>query len=237
MLSGSLILIPVSIGADKPSSTLPDDMLNTARALQYFVVENAKTARAELKRIGTIHSIQSLNIREFPHNPSQADLEDLLSPTNRGYSIGVMSEAGVPCVADPGALLVRAAHLKNIKVVPLVGPSSLLLALMASGLNGQSFAFNGYLPIQEPERSRKIHALEEESKVQNRTQIFIETPYRNSALFTALLRACRSDTRLCVASGITTPEECILSKPIDAWRSTPCPAIDKKPTIFLIQAS
>lgn len=236
MSPGSLFLIPVSIGAEKPSSNLPDDVLNTVRAMEYFVVENAKSARAELARMGTTHSIRSLNIREFQHNPSQAELDDLLAPIDHGYSIGVMSEAGVPCIADPGSLLVQAAHLRNIKVVPLIGPSSILLALMASGLNGQNFAFNGYLPIQEPERSRKIQEFEKESKLRNRTQIFIETPYRNSALFSALLRACRPDTRLCIASDITAPEECISSKPIHTWRSTPSPALDKKPAIFLIQA-
>ncbi len=235
-MPGSLFLIPVSIGAERPSSNLPDDVLNAIRDIEYFVVENAKSARAELKRIKTTRSIQSLDIREFRQNLSQADLDDLLAPIDRGYSIGVMSEAGVPCVADPGSLLIQAAHLRKIKVVPLIGPSSILLALMASGLNGQNFAFNGYLPIREPERSGKIQALEKESKLQNRTQIFIETPYRNGALFNVLLKTCRPDTRLCIASDITTSEERILSNSIEIWRSEPPPALDKKPTIFLIQA-
>ncbi len=163
-----------------------------------------------------------------------SDIERLLQPLEQGVDIGVMSEAGCPAVADPGALLVRFAHDKGFKVRPLVGASSLLLALMASGLDGQRFAFHGYLPQREPERSRRIHELEQESQRQRQTQLCIETPYRNRALFDALLANCRPTTMLCLASDLTLPGEEVATHPVAAWRSLPPPALERRPTVFLL---
>lgn len=237
MSAGTLYLVPASLGECAIDTIFPGDVLRIARSLPYFIVENAKSARAELKHLGTEHPIQDLDIRVLPREPKQAELDALLAPLVTGQSAGLMSEAGVPAVADPGALLVRAAHATGIRVMPLVGPSSLLLALMASGLNGQSFAFHGYLPVRDPERGRRIAELEQESRKENRTQIFIETPYRNATLFGALLENCRPRTLLCLASELTTAREQIETKPISAWRSGPPPAIEKKPTVFLMLAS
>lgn len=237
MPAGLLYLVPVAVGESNPDSILPEEVQRIARRLRYFVVENAKSARVELKRIGITHPIREIDIRELPRQPSQADLDVLLAPLAAGQSAGLMSEAGAPAVADPGALLVHAAHAKGIRVVPLVGPSSLLLGLMASGLNGQRFSFHGYLPVREPERCKRIIELERQSHRELRTQIFIETPYRNAALFAALLETCRPDTLLCVASELTTSRESVATKRIDAWRAGPAPALEKRPTVFLLLAA
>ena len=236
MRKGTLYLVPVSIGESRPDAMLPAEVLRIARDLRYFIVENAKSARAELKRLGIKSPIQEIVLRELPRNLRQADLDALLAPLIAGDSAGLMSEAGAPAVADPGALLVRAAHAKNIHVAPLVGPSSLFLALMASGLNGQNFAFHGYLPVREPERSKRIVELERESRREGRTQIFSETPYRHAALFSAFLASCRPDTLLCVATELTTQRESIATMPVSAWRANPPPSIEKKPTVFLLLA-
>lgn len=236
MPAATLYLVPASLGESRPEAILPAEVLRIARGLKYFIVENAKSARAELKRIGIERPLREIDIRELPQEPKQADLDALLSPLLAGESAGLMSEAGVPAVADPGALLVLAAHARSIRVVPLVGPSSLLLALMASGLNGQCFAFHGYLPVREPDRSRRIAELERESRREGRTQIFIETPYRNAALFTALLEACRPDTLLCIASELTIGGESIATRRIDVWRAGPAPSLEKRPTVFLLLA-
>lgn len=236
MPSATLYLVPASLGESRPDAILPEEVLRITRGLRYFVVEDAKSARAELKRIGVTRPIQEIDIQELPREPKPADFDALLAPLAAGESIGLMSEAGVPAVADPGALLVRAAQAKGIRVKPLVGPSSILLALMASGLNGQNFAFHGYLPVREPERSKRIVELERESRRVVRTQIFIETPYRNTTLFSALLQACGPDTLLCLASELTTEREHIETRRIDEWRATPVPSLDKRPTVFLMLA-
>ncbi|MFA7270122.1 MAG: SAM-dependent methyltransferase [Sterolibacterium sp.] len=236
MPTATLYLVPASLGESRPDAILPADVLRIARGLRYFIVENAKSARAELKRIAVKHPLQEIDIRELPREPKQTDLDALLAPLVAGESAGLMSEAGAPAVADPGALLVRAAHARGIRVAPLVGPSSLLLALMASGLNGQSFAFHGYLPVREPDRSKRIVELERESRREGRTQIFIETPYRNAALLTALLEACQPDTLLCLATELTTGRESIATRQVDAWRAGPAPLLEKKPTVFLLLA-
>lgn len=236
MRTGVLYLVPASIGECRTDAILPAKVLHLARGLRYFIVENAKSARAELGYIGVERPIQEIDIRELPREPKQAELDDLLAPLLAGESAGLMSEAGVPAVADPGALLVRAAHASGIRVAPLVGPSSLLLALMASGLNGQRFAFHGYLPAREPDRSKRIVDLERRSHRDGSTQIFIETPYRNVALFSALIASCRPDTLLCVATELTTERECIATKRIETWRSRPAPSLKKKPAVFLLLA-
>ncbi len=233
-MAGTLFLIPVALGDAPWPEFLPAATRETACRLRHYVVENAKTARAELKRVQHPVPLQELSIETLPDNPVTADLDRLLTPAINGNDMGVMSEAGCPGVADPGALLVRRAHQLGIVVRPLVGPSSLLLALMASGLEGQRFSFHGYLPAREPERGKKIVALEQASRSLKQTQLFIETPYRNAALFQALLKVCAAETRLCVASDLTLEHEAIATHRISEWRKKIAPELDRRPTVFLM---
>lgn len=238
---GTLYLLPVGLSTpgDEPADWeqwLPAATRETTCRLQHFVVENAKTARASLKALGHTTPLRELEIRELPQQLDEAVLDDLLELAIAGKDIGLMSEAGCPAVADPGALLVRAAHRKHIPVKPMVGPSSLLLSLMASGLDGQRFAFHGYLPAREPERSKALQTLEKDSARLKQTQLFIETPYRNATLFQALLKGCQPNTRLCVASDLTLASEEIRTASITEWRKTEAPALDKRPTVFLLLA-
>lgn len=235
-MPGALWLLPVALGDAPWEDFLPPATRAAACRLTYFVVENAKTARAELKRIGHPVPLRELMIEQFPENPSASDIQRLALPLLAGHDIGLMSEAGCPAVADPGALLTRHAHELGITVKPLVGPSSLLLALMGSGLDGQHFAFHGYLPAREPDRSARIVELEKESANKRQTQIFIETPYRNTALFAALLASARPQTRLCLATDLTLREEYIRTYRIHEWKAAPAPQIDKRPTVFLFLA-
>jgi 16S rRNA (cytidine1402-2'-O)-methyltransferase len=233
---GTLYLIPTSLGEDSWEATLPPRVCDKVCGLDCFIVENAKSARAQLKRVGYPHPLQSVEIHELPKHGSCHDLQGLIAPLLAGRSAGLMSEAGCPAVADPGALLVRAAHEQGIRVLPLVGPSSLLLALMASGLNGQRFAFHGYLPIVEAERESAIGRLEAESLRLDQTELIIETPYRNDALLLSLQRACMPDTLLCVASDLLLPTQEITTRPISAWRRSEPPKLAKRPTVFLFLA-
>lgn len=235
-MSGTLWLLPVALGDTPWETCLPAATRAAACRLTRFVAENAKTARAELKRIGHPLPLRDLAIEELPEAPTSADIERLLAPLAAGHDLGLMSEAGCPAVADPGALLVRRAHELELTVRPLVGPSSLLLALMASGLEGQRFAFHGYLPAREPERSRRIAELEGESARNRQTQIFIETPYRNRALFGALLQACRPKTRLCLATDLSLASETIATRRVTDWKTAAAPDLDKRPTVFLLLA-
>jgi 16S rRNA (cytidine1402-2'-O)-methyltransferase len=235
-LTGCLYLLPTRLGesGDWPA-VLPAQARETACRLRRFVVENAKTARAALKWLGHPDPLRELAIEQLPEPLVATDIEHLLAPLLDGEDVGLMSEAGCPGVADPGALLVRRAHELGIAVRPLVGPSSLLLALMASGLDGQRFAFHGYLPQRDPERSRSIVELEKESRQKRQTQIFIETPYRNAALFDTLLAACRPETLLCVATDLTQPGEDIATRRIADWRRRPANAdFQRRPTVFLL---
>lgn len=235
-MAAALWLLPVALG-DAPWETyLPAASREAACRLTHFVAENAKTARAELKRIGHPLPMRDLVIEELPKALTAADIERLLTPLRQGHDLGLLSEAGCPAVADPGALLVRRAHELGLPVKPLVGPSSLLLALMASGLDGQRFAFHGYLPARDPERSKRIAELEKESARQQQTQLFIETPYRNQTLFAALLAACRPQTRLCLATDLSLASEQIQTLRIADWKSAPLPDIEKRPTVFLLLA-
>jgi 16S rRNA (cytidine1402-2'-O)-methyltransferase len=213
---------------------LPANSRETACRLQHFVVENAKTARAALKWLGHPLPIQSLAIEQMPEHLNSAEVERLLHPLKNNQDLGVMSEAGCPGVADPGALLVRRAHEWGVVVKPLVGPSSLLLALMASGLNGQHFVFHGYLPNKDPERGKRIALLEKESRQKQQTQLFIEAPYRNQALFDALLTNCQPSTLLCIASDLTLTSESIKTSTIHSWKKTARPNLDRRPTVFLL---
>jgi 16S rRNA (cytidine1402-2'-O)-methyltransferase len=235
-MPGILYLIPASLGEVAWRGYLPAGTRDTACSLTRFIAENAKTTRAELKRLDHPVPLRDLAIEQLPEKPTAADNDRLLAPILAGENVGLMSEAGCPGVADPGALLVRRAHALAIAVKPLVGPSSLLLALMASGLDGQRFAFHGYLPAREPERGRHISELEKESRRLGQTQLFIETPYRNEVLLHALLAACRPETRLCLATDLTLPTESVLTRTVAEWRRQSPPALDRRPTVFLLLA-
>lgn len=234
MTTGTLYLIPVPLGPTAPAEVLPVSVLNTLRPLTHFVVEQAKTARAFLKAAGTDTPLQALTLSELNEHTPPTALPGLLAPLKAGTDVGLLSEAGCPAVADPGAQLVALAQAEGIRVVPLIGPSSLLLALMASGLDGQRFAFHGYLPAREPERSRTLRELEAESRKRRQTQLFIETPYRNRALFDTLLQTCQGSTRLCVATDLTLPGESIRTRRITEWKQSPPPEFDRRPTVFLM---
>jgi len=220
-----LYAIPTPLGAS-PEQSLPAPALHTVRGLRDFVVENAKSARAFLGALGM--PVRELSIKPIDHS------EDLLAPLRAGRSLGLLSEAGCPAIADPGAALVEAAHREGFKVVPLVGPSSIVLALMASGLEGQRFAFCGYLPREAKERETRIRELEQRSRRGKETQIFIETPYRNDALFAALLATCAPTTRLCVAADLTLPGESIATRRVSEWKGGAGPG--KRPAVFLLLA-
>lgn len=248
MKNGTLYLIPNTLG-DGPETAsllhiLPESVRQLTASLDYFIVENAKSARAHLKRVSETHPLkkplQEIRMAELNVKTDKTDLPKLLEPLLAGQHAGLISEAGVPAVADPGADLVRLAHEKGITVKPLVGPSSLLLALMASGLNGQSFAFNGYLPTNHEQRQLKIRSLEERSRKEKQTQIFIETPYRNETLLNALCTACHPKTRLCVATNLTLTDESVRTLPILLWKKQlekgQIPDFQRKPTVFLFLA-
>lgn len=223
----TLYAIPTPLGG-KAADALPASALEIVRTLRDFAVENAKTARAFLKELGMPVPLQDLNISE--------DLLPFLQVLEGGKPVGLLSEAGCPAIADPGAALVEVAQRAGIRVVPLVGPSSIVLALMASGLEGQRFTFCGYLPREPEERKKRIKALEARSKREDETQIFIETPYRNDAMLAALLEHCAGETRLCVASDLTLSTESVRTRRIREWRAAP-PAIGKRPTVFLLLSS
>jgi 16S rRNA (cytidine1402-2'-O)-methyltransferase len=234
---GTLYLIPCTLGDSPVEQVLPTHVINIARQLSYFVVEQTKTARQFLSALKPDQPIQSLHFASLNQHTAASELEALLSPLLAGHDLGVISEAGCPGIADPGADLVNLAHRKGIRVVPLVGPSSILLALMASGLNGQCFAFQGYLPIEDAERKKAITALEAESAKRNQTQMFIETPYRNERMFNALLATCRPQTLLCVATDVTLASEEITTLGIAQWKRRPAPDLNKRPSLFLLLAA
>lgn len=235
-MAGTLYLIPVPLGPSAPHESLPANVLAVIHPLGHFVVEQAKTARAFLKAAGTARPLQELQLEELNEHTRDAELERLLAPLCAGHDVGLLSEAGCPAVADPGANLVALAQKENIRVVPLIGPSSLLLALMASGLNGQRFAFQGYLPAKEAERSKALRELESESRKRQQTQLFIETPYRNRAMFDAILQTCQPGTRLAVATDLTQPGESVLTRSIQQWKKQTPPDIERRPTVFLLLA-
>lgn len=232
-MQAALFLIPVTLGDTDLKRVLPDYNYEIISGLRHFIVENIRTARRFLKKALPSIIIDDLTFYELNKHTSPEAVTGFLSPMERGESIGVISEAGCPAIADPGADVVAIAQRKNYTVIPLVGPSSILLSLMASGFNGQSFAFHGYLPIDATERLNAIKRLEGRIYSENQTQIFIETPYRNMKLVEELIRICRTSTKLCIASDITCSDEYIKTRPVKEWAGK-LPDLSKKPTIFLI---
>ena len=235
-MSPILYLIPTPLGAPDTPCLLPQEQAQIT-GLTDFVVEAEKTARAHLKHLGITTPIRELNLQTLNEHTDLKTLPELLKPLQEGRSMGILSEAGCPAVADPGANLVALAHRHGYEVRPLVGPSSLLLALMASGANGQNFAFKGYLPSEKSERIAALKNLEQRSRQQNETQLFIETPYRNDALLADALETLYPETRLCTATDLTLPTQEIISQTVAAWRkSKTLPNLKKRPTIFVLHA-
>lgn len=232
-MNGTLYLIPSPLGESALDAILPPATLALIRRLDTFVVEHPKTARAFLKQTGAALPLQQLTLLELNEHTRGSELDALLAPLLAGKDVGLISEAGAPAVADPGASLARLAHGKGIRVTPIVGPSAILLALMASGLNGQRFVFHGYLPVDKAARASRLRELENASRQQDETQIFIETPYRNPQLFDAIMKTCSPATLLCLATDVTLASEQIQMRSVSEWKQRP-PAIDKRPTVFLL---
>jgi len=231
-----LFLIPNLLSDTPWQNVLPSEITGIIAGLRYFIVEDVRNARRFLKKIHPEINIDGLQFFELNKFTSGSQKSEYLKLLDEGFDAGLISEAGCPGVADPGADIVRMAHQKNITVVPLVGPSSILLALMASGLNGQQFSFCGYLPVKPAERIRKIQQLEKTAVSQNQTQIFIETPYRNNQIINDLLKSCQPTTLLCIAADLTSENEFILTLPVAGWKKQ-VPNLDKRPAIFLLGAS
>ena len=227
-----LYLIPLPIAEDE--KYLPSEVINTIHSLSYFIVEKARTARRFIKSTGYQGSIDNLIFIELDkHNPGKTD-KSILKPALEGKPMGLMSEAGMPCIADPGSKIVLFAHEAGIKVVPLPGPSSIFLALAASGLNGQSFSFEGYLPLKDDQLSKKLDFISKSIKSHNKTHIFIETPYRNNQLFEKLMRSMPDNFRLCIAADISSQNEFIRTMEIKKWKKTSVPELHKINCVFLL---
>lgn len=232
---GKLYLIPTVIAEDTQRAVIPAVIKDALKEINHFLAEDTRTARRYLSSLKVYESIEPLDFKVLDKKTKERELNELFAPVFRGENLGVLSESGCPGVADPGALAVKFAHQQGIQVVPLTGPSSILLALMASGLNGQKFAFQGYLPISAKESIEAIKTFEKESKTKNQTQIFIETPYRNNQLTTNLLKALHEHTLLCIAFDVTGKNESIVTKPVKAWR-TSLTELPKIPAVFLFLA-
>ena len=233
-MRGKLYLIPTTLGENEPLEVMPYSVKTIVELLDHYVVENEKSARRFIKKITPKKVQSSLVMMKLDKYANEIETQSYLDFCDQGVSVGLLSEAGVPAVADPGASIVKLAHEKGILVVPLVGPSSILMALMASGLNGQNFAFNGYLPIDNSERKKGIKALEKLSIDKNQSQIFIETPYRNQKMFTDLKSVLSPGTLLCIAIDISLPNEYIKTFTIAHWKKQ-SPDLHKRPAIFIIQ--
>ena len=232
-MSASLFLIPVTLGETEISKVLPSYNKEIVLSIKHFIVENVRTARRFLKQVDASISIDELTFYTLNKHTSETELSGFLSPIKDGYSIGIISEAGCPAIADPGADIVAIAQQKGIKVVPLVGPSSILLALMASGFNGQSFAFHGYLPIDSDQRIKALKSFEQRIYSENQTQLFIETPYRNGKMVDDILKNCKPSTKLCIAADITLETEFIQTKTVGEWKKR-VPELSKRPCLFLL---
>lgn len=231
---GNIYLIPCPLGDTPPLEVLPLSVKKAVELIDFYIVENEKAARRFIKSIVPKKSQPDLHIDTINKFTDENEIPNMLMPCYEGHHIGVISDAGCPGIADPGASVVAQAHLKGIKVVPLVGPSSILMAMMASGFNGQNFAFNGYLPIDKQERKRELKRLEKLSEEQNQSQLFIETPYRNNQLLESLIIALHPQTQICVACDISLPTEYIVTQTAESWKKTRVD-LHKRPTLFIIQ--
>ena len=236
MTRGRVYLVPNLLGVVPPADVLPLRTIRIARSLANWAVETPKPARAFLKSLDPERPIAQMSITPIGDTPDRASLDALLAPALRGEDLGVLSDAGCPGIADPGAIVVARAHAHDLQVIPLVGPSSLVLALMASGMNGQRFQFHGYLPTKPDERAVSLRRLEADSRAQRCTQLFIETPYRNIAMLAALVETLAPTTRLCVAVDLTLPTESIATRTLREWRGTDFASYAKRPALFLIEA-
>ena len=235
-MTGRLYLVPNLLGVVAPEDVLPARTMAVARRLEHFVVENAKPARQFLKTLGPALPLQQLDIAELGERPTAERCAELLAPARRGDDVGLLSDAGCPGVADPGARLVATAHALGMRVVPLVGPSSLLLALMASGMNGQSFAFHGYLPVAAEARAAALRRLEDESRSLARAQLFIETPYRNEAMLKSIAEVLKATTSVCVAADLTLATETIERRTAAAWARQDVARFARRPAMFIMEA-
>jgi 16S rRNA (cytidine1402-2'-O)-methyltransferase len=229
-------MVPVTLGDDNLSYVIPAEVMTLVQGLEYFVVENEKSARRFLGSVKTNKPVRELNFQLLNEHSAEKDLPALIAPLLAGHNVGMLSEAGCPGIADPGALLAALAHKKYIRVSPLVGPSSILLGLMASGFNGQQFTFLGYLPSDKAARVAKLKALEKQSQRANETQIFIETPYRNQHMLEDILASCSANTKLCIARNVSLETELVISKTIAEWKKSELPDLHKQPTVFLLLA-
>lgn len=232
-LIGKLYLIPITLGESEPLDVLPITVKRTIESIDYYIVENEKTARKFIKSIHPEKVQATLKLSTLNKHTEITEFNEMIKPCLQGINIGLMSEAGCPGVADPGAVIVKLAHEKGIQVVPLVGPSSILLAMMGSGMNGQSFAFNGYLPIDKSEKKIALKNYEKLSFDKNQSQLFIETPYRNNKLLEDLLQTLQPNTHLCIATDLTLPTEYIKTHKISDWKKTKID-LHNRPTIFII---
>ena len=235
-MKGKLYLIPTTLGECSVDGVIPASVKSIISNLNIFIVENIRTARRYIRKIDADKSIDDLTFFVLNKHTGKEQLPEFLAPIKEGRDVGVITEAGVPGIADPGEDIVRMAHEQEINVVPLTGPSSIILALMGSGLNGENFAFNGYLPIQSNERIKKLKIIEKRSHQENQTQIFMETPYRNNQMLKDILEHCRDHTLLCIASNITLENESIQTMSIKEWKKS-VPDLNKQPAIFLLYAS
>ena len=233
-MEAALYLIPVTLGETPVSQVLPVYNHDVILGIRHFIVENVRSARRFLRLVDHEFPIDDSTFYEMGKHAQTGQFASYLKPLQQGFPVGVISEAGCPAVADPGADVVAIAQHKGFRVIPLVGPSSMIMAVMASGLNGQSFAFNGYLPVDEADRTKKLKALESRAWNESQTQLLIETPYRNRKMFDTILRTLRPQTRLCVAAGITTSDEYIRTHTIQEWKRIQLPDLSKIPAIFLI---
>ncbi|MEI7524604.1 MAG: SAM-dependent methyltransferase [Mariniphaga sp.] len=232
---GNLYLIPTTLGDSGTAHVIPTEVSEIVKNIKYFIVENIRTARRYLRKLDPLLNIDELHFFELNQHTDSHIVDGYLNPVKDGFDIGIISEAGCPGVADPGAEVVKYAHIRQIRVIPLVGPSSILLSLMASGMNGQNFAFIGYIPVKHDERTKAIKDIERKSAMDNQTQIFIEAPYRNSPLINDLIKTLGDQTRLCVACDLTLETEFIKTQTVSQWRKE-VPDLNKRPAIFLVQA-
>ncbi len=233
-LEKALYLIPVTLGETEIRSVLPDYNHDVIVQIKHFIVENIRSARRFLKKVEKSIDIDQLTFYELNRHTDRKIIGEYLKPLEQGQAVGIISEAGCPAIADPGADVVAIAQSRGLKVVPLVGPSSIIMALMGSGFNGQSFAFNGYLPVDLAGRTKSLKKLENKVYNEDQSQIFIETPYRNSKMLETMLSALRPNTKICVAAGITTEQEFIVTKTVEKWKKSKMPDFEKVPCVFLI---